>query len=515
MQKALLALFNIDSETKEHEQEFILKDIVINFHHSFEVLFKFLVSMKNQYLLYNNQEEIFKYQVNVLKSKTRKDMENKKQNEKIEVKTIKFLDALNRVIILYNVEIDNNLYSQFEKLNKLRNALTHHECELDQSEIEFIIACTLPFIAKIFNEHRGSLEELISDKQNKQLKQLIEKRYIWRFTTIIKLLEEGLNGNKDELVHLGYDSWDYYNEEDFLLQKFEELIFSRFNGEILTDLQKNHEFNSWLIEKKKILIDNAIRVLQKKVTIALSFILDESCLNIEEIRNDKSIAFIKPTFTNYKMITKIVLAECVKTINSLIDSLKLLVPCDELINKKLSYFIERVEESSARISGTEIELEFSFKDYIKICDKSLKAGKWLIDKDEDDKYSLIRKGIETSKYEDFYEKVDDEVCFGEISYELIGKSIMGSIGTVDKIDQCESFVQFIIKDQSNEINRTYQIILLSSVSVETYVDHGFFDSGSIDIYVGAKITINQQNQIAGVTDINLIGLCIDDIFPPL
>lgn len=449
MQKALLALFSIDSERKEQDQEFILKDIVINFHHSFEVLFKFMVSLKNQYLLYDNPEEFFKYQVNILKSNTRKEIENKKQIERIEVKTIKFLDALNRVLILYNVEIDKNLYSQFEKLNKLRNALTHHECELDLAEIELIIACTLPFIAKIYNEHRGQLEELIPEKHNKQLQRLIEKRYIWRLTTIIKLLEEDLNEeNKEELVHLGYDSWDYSTKEDFLLQKFEELIFGQFNEKIITELQKNVEFHNWLIDRKGVIADNAKKVLQKKATIALSYILDEPCLKIEEIRNDKSISFIKPTFTNYQLITKIFIAESVKTINYLIERMKLLIPCDELIKKKHSYVIKQVKYLAIDPIRAEIELEFSFKEYLKICGKSLVLGNWLIDdKDVEDTNRLIWKEIETLRYEDFNGKVDDEVCFGEISYELIGRRFMGAIGTVDQIDSCETFIQFIIEEQ--------------------------------------------------------------------
>lgn len=59
LRKALLALFNMDN-IKDSE-DFALKDIIINFHHSIEVLFKHLVSEKNKFLIYENQELIFKF----------------------------------------------------------------------------------------------------------------------------------------------------------------------------------------------------------------------------------------------------------------------------------------------------------------------------------------------------------------------------------------------------------------------------------------------------------------------
>ncbi len=56
--RALLKVFNIENE-EEQEVEFVLKEIILNFHHSLETLFKHLVQEKNEYLIYENQKEIF------------------------------------------------------------------------------------------------------------------------------------------------------------------------------------------------------------------------------------------------------------------------------------------------------------------------------------------------------------------------------------------------------------------------------------------------------------------------
>ena len=126
-----------------YEKEYKLKDVIISLHHSVETLFKYMIKEKNEFLLYSNSEEVFK---NRVKNKF------KSQNN-VEIKTIQFIDAVHRVIVLYDLDIKKGDYNKLIMLNNIRNALTHYEREFTDNEVEHLVAILLPVLLKVYKEN--------------------------------------------------------------------------------------------------------------------------------------------------------------------------------------------------------------------------------------------------------------------------------------------------------------------------------------------------------------------------
>lgn len=59
MQRALETLFKLDDWHRTKEIEYELKDIIINFHHALETLFKLLIEQKSEYLIYEKLKDHF------------------------------------------------------------------------------------------------------------------------------------------------------------------------------------------------------------------------------------------------------------------------------------------------------------------------------------------------------------------------------------------------------------------------------------------------------------------------
>lgn len=151
--KALIKLNQIDKSDKK-EYEYTLKDIVINFHHSLETLFKYLVSLKSEFFIYEDISDIVE-----VRAKQLIGLQTKKEKQE----TIKFMDSLNRLIVFYNIEFEKEEYTRIEMLNKLRNHITHNEYDFDENEVEHLIALILPIIFKIFKKHIIVFEQFAKD----------------------------------------------------------------------------------------------------------------------------------------------------------------------------------------------------------------------------------------------------------------------------------------------------------------------------------------------------------------
>lgn len=167
-------------EGKEFEllknREYKLKDLIINLHHSIETMFKYMIQQKNEYLIFENCEEIFKAKA----TSTFKD------EKKVELKTIQFLDAIHRVIVLYDIQITQLDYNKFVLLNKMRNALTHYEKEFTDNEVEHLVALLIPILLKIYKDNifdfeswakKNEIYSTINNCINKNDLWLLEKHY--------------------------------------------------------------------------------------------------------------------------------------------------------------------------------------------------------------------------------------------------------------------------------------------------------------------------------------------------
>lgn len=135
LQKALQSLNNID-KVNEEKIEFELKDIIIRVHHSIETLVKYLIREKNEYLIYDKLDKVF---------------ENKRASKESKKNTIQFLDAINRICILYEIKISDNDYDKIKDLNEIRNSITHYEINLDIFQIQHLISNILKIMIPVFS----------------------------------------------------------------------------------------------------------------------------------------------------------------------------------------------------------------------------------------------------------------------------------------------------------------------------------------------------------------------------
>lgn len=140
-QKCVKTLLELESlSTTDATYDFKLKDVIINLHHSTEVLFKYLVSIKSDFLIYAAPLDAVK--------KAYKDRERGHQFDGSTENTIQFLDAVNLVYVLYNLDIKSYTNNLYIELNKKRNAITHFTHD-------FSVEHTLNSTALLMNELYG------------------------------------------------------------------------------------------------------------------------------------------------------------------------------------------------------------------------------------------------------------------------------------------------------------------------------------------------------------------------
>lgn len=160
--KSITILGNIEGIAPE-QYEYTLKELIITLHHSTETLFKNIIKEANEYLIYTNFDELCEADVlKKIKSNKRKEFT---------VKTIVYIEAINRAIFLKNLKINKLEYKYLDTLNRYRNALTHYEHSFDRNEVEHVVAYLLPFLYKNYNENINEFERFA----------IAEERALWNF----------------------------------------------------------------------------------------------------------------------------------------------------------------------------------------------------------------------------------------------------------------------------------------------------------------------------------------------
>ena len=144
-----------DLNASDRNYNYTIKDTIISLHHSIETLFKYLISKKAPYLIYDDINKYFKFEV------------EKKWNNSLkqDLNTIQFLDAVHCVLTIYEINMDKIVYTKIIKLNQDRNALTHYTMSFEHRVVENYITLLLPDLFKIFNIHIEEFEKFA--KNNK------------------------------------------------------------------------------------------------------------------------------------------------------------------------------------------------------------------------------------------------------------------------------------------------------------------------------------------------------------
>ncbi|TKI39924.1 hypothetical protein [Bacillus mycoides] len=137
----------------QREREYIIKEALIGLHHSTETLFKYLVKEKLEILIYKDLNDYFTKKTNhILDGNDGDSME-------FQSNTINFMEAINRVVVLYKLKLSISEYRGFKRLNELRNFITHHEYDLTEDPIKFLLPQVLKVVFPIYNKNLPNFPE--------------------------------------------------------------------------------------------------------------------------------------------------------------------------------------------------------------------------------------------------------------------------------------------------------------------------------------------------------------------
>lgn len=180
--KGITLLKDIDVDSGV-DYEFKIKDVILNLHHSIEALFKYIVYTIDKDLLLGDMtlESFFDLKI-------KRIINEKPQKEEFD-KTIKFIEAVNIVIVLKDISISKWDYYLFINLRDYRNAITHYEIAFEKGQVEYLIAKILPLLYKIFLKEIPEFEEF--SKKNKidtNIEAISEEYDKWSFKIFLSFL---------------------------------------------------------------------------------------------------------------------------------------------------------------------------------------------------------------------------------------------------------------------------------------------------------------------------------------
>lgn len=177
--KAFKSLVELEKLPRS-ESEYKIKDIILGFHHSFEVLFKYMLKKKDKALIYEDIDKYYDMKFNQIIGSNK--------NAATALHTVKFMQALKRVIVCYEIKMDNMTYQSINKLNKIRNELSHNEIIFNINEIKITIANLLFNMIPIL-ENIDEFKRYIKESgTNDQIKELNFIRSDWTIQSITYLL---------------------------------------------------------------------------------------------------------------------------------------------------------------------------------------------------------------------------------------------------------------------------------------------------------------------------------------
>ncbi|MFJ7616177.1 hypothetical protein ACIQXX_26220 [Bacillus cereus] len=175
----------------ESDREYIIKDAIIGIHHSTETLFKYLVKEKQELLIFKDLNDYFtkemKYKLN----------NNGENSNSYQGNTITYMEAIDRAAVLNDLKISKIDYGTFDKLNKLRNSITHHEYDLTEDLVKYLIAQVLTIVFPIYNEKLPNFKEYVKEhKLDLKGTNQVNDLHIWKFIRHFTLLKKIFKSNQ-------------------------------------------------------------------------------------------------------------------------------------------------------------------------------------------------------------------------------------------------------------------------------------------------------------------------------
>ena len=190
--KAINSLKEID-DLNGSERELVAKEIVLSLHHSIETLFKYIIQNKNELLIYEDLKDYFTVKINIIKDKGKKDFNGK---------TITFMEAVERTIVLNDLDVNITDLGSLEHLNNVRNAITHHEYDLGDKQINYLITQVITVVFPIYKSLIPNFTGYVRDHNLNLIGSTQVKEFnVWKFIRFFNLYSKFKEAkNRFELI---------------------------------------------------------------------------------------------------------------------------------------------------------------------------------------------------------------------------------------------------------------------------------------------------------------------------
>lgn len=125
-----------EKDTPTLEDYFVLKQAVLSTHHGVEILLKCILNKKSEFLIVDEIDSNYK---EAYKEKNQNGYQSVFQTSKAQkIHTITYEEALSRVKYFGNNDLPEALEKKLKELNTVRNALTHAEVVIKDTDVEKI-----------------------------------------------------------------------------------------------------------------------------------------------------------------------------------------------------------------------------------------------------------------------------------------------------------------------------------------------------------------------------------------
>ena len=158
LQKGFQSFLDYENRTINSEPSlddyFVLKQAVLSTHHGVEILMKYILYMKSEFLIVDKIDSKF------MRAYSEKEKQGKSSvfetSHADEVYTITYKEALERIKEISNVKVSSSFADRLNKIERIRNALTHSEIDFPDEEIVDIFSLLLDELDVFFFKSIGN-----------------------------------------------------------------------------------------------------------------------------------------------------------------------------------------------------------------------------------------------------------------------------------------------------------------------------------------------------------------------
>ncbi|MBZ5753727.1 hypothetical protein [Metabacillus rhizolycopersici] len=138
-----------------------MKDAILSINHANEILFKYLLKIENEHLIYRDLEAFIKAKRQMVAEGIKNVMDTK-----VRLDTVNLFEAIERLEFICEFEIPLELKKVLTKLNGYRNKIMHYEIELSEDtvgQIGFMISKAYEKTIEYFNTYVEDFEDMLEE----------------------------------------------------------------------------------------------------------------------------------------------------------------------------------------------------------------------------------------------------------------------------------------------------------------------------------------------------------------